>query len=857
MKRTIVFFLIYAAAILLFTRCSNETDRQIKLAPQPLGAMMQDKVKTVQIAIEEKKKVAVIAFENQTNMQEANWMSIGLLRMLNSSLVQSRQLVITPANATNDALSKLDLGEDALENSRACQRLADVLKAEAIVSGAYRIKDDSLTIQVVLHDGRDGGQISTFSSVARLRDMESLASAIAKLSWQIRSTLEDKNDSIPEVSRSLADVSTNSLEAYKYYLDGLALLEQFMMPQAMGLFSKAIELDSTFASAYLNLAHTMLALGLFKESKPILKRAVDLAEYVPERERLPILAMNAMINGEPYKAIEIYNRAVELFPEDDEVHYELGNYYFSLVHDYQKAIEKYETTIELNPKHKLAYNQLAYCYAAVGEMEHSAYILEKYAELAPDEPNPYDSAGEISQREGRLDDAIDKYKMALKINPQYWHSRIHLATAYQDAGKFRKAKSLLKKVLKDSIIEKQRRNTEELLAYNHILTGKIDQAEKIFQHHIKLNPGDPSAVFALLRLRPEHEPYRQLFSGFVQAQLDSAIKRELSVEYLFPMISMALRCNLAIDKIDQILNLEIANAGDPIMRQAALSYKLIIDFQKGRESFNTGELLANASMPEAFQRTNPISWNDYWQHYFNSLKIAQQNNINIRAWAAGFNEFAHQSKSTQFELNGHIAVAAAEFYTGDQSAAEEMLNNYGFPCERDWKLLGPFKMRHGFDEKFWPEKKSIEVWAPGGNTVDASFTQRDDLFDGYINLKYLGETSFNDAMYAVLHISSPTFKEAQLRFGLTGRLKVWLNDNPVMIKNRRSKAIIDQYSANVQLRPGSNWMLVRLNNAFGDLGFYFRLTDKEGDGLERVQFSAPVEFADTKPKILNGEKKGA
>ena len=108
MKKSMLFILIAAMGMLALPRCSKETDRQIKLAPRPVGALMQDQVKTIQIAIEEKKKVAVLKFENKSNLQEANWMAIGLMRMLNSSLVQSRQLVVTPGNTIRDA--QIELG---------------------------------------------------------------------------------------------------------------------------------------------------------------------------------------------------------------------------------------------------------------------------------------------------------------------------------------------------------------------------------------------------------------------------------------------------------------------------------------------------------------------------------------------------------------------------------------------------------------------------------------------------------------------------------------------------------------------------------------------------------------------------
>ena len=857
MRRFIILIFFYAAVMLLFTKCNNNTDRQIKLAPRPMGAIMQDELKMVQIAIEEKTKIAVLVFENQSANPDADWLSIGLMRMLASSLEQYRNLIVTQASVVNETLSGLGMNEKDIDNSRACQRFAAEVKADVVVSGLFRNLDDSLTIEITLHDGHSGRPAHVFSSLANVKDMKSLTSAMSKLAYQVRINSKSDKGGIPEVSRSLADVSTNSLQAYKYYLTGLEQVEQFLTLKAMASFSKAIELDTTFASAYLSLAHTMLAQGLIEQSRPILQKAVAYAEYVPERERLPILAMNAMINGEPYKAVAIYTKAVELFPEDDEVHYELGNYYFSIAHDYRKAIEKYETTIELNPKHKLAYNQLAYSYAYVGEIEHALYILEKYAELAPDEANPLDSYGEIAQREDRLKEAVEKYKMALKTDPNFWPSRIHLAMAYQDQGKFRKAKSLLVQVLRDSLAESRRRSVQGLLAYHEIVTGHIEKAENIWQQLLAEDSLNVSAVFSLLAVRPENKKYQRLFANLVHDQLEKAREHTLAPKYLFAMLSTALRYDLALDDVDTLVDLALTDTHDPIVLQAAIAYKEILNVRNGGETSGTALLRASANKPSVFQFANPVSWDDYWRHYFGSFETAQKNGVDIRAMAAGFYNFSQTSNNWNFKLNSYIARAAAEFYSGDPASAKKMLNSSGIPCEGDWDLLGPFKMTRGFDQQFWPEKKKIETWLPSGKYAKVLFNQTDSLFDGYVDLKSLGKTSFNDAMYALLQIDSPTFLDVQLLFGMSGRLKVWLNDSPVMTKNIRSRAIIDQFSTTVQLRPGVNWMMVRLNNAVGDMGFYFRLTDKNGDSIERVKFNAPKTLAKTKQHPVNGEKEGA
>ena len=111
------------------------------------------------------------------------------------------------------------------------------------------------------------------------------------------------------------------------------------------------------------------------------------------------------------------------------------------------------------------------------------------------------------------------------------------------------------------------------------------------------------------------------------------------------------------------------------------------------------EVFANVNDPTTFQYAGPASWNAYWRHYFDALRTADANGVPIREWAAGFQEFASTSGNRHFEINGTIAVAAAEFFSGNKDAAELMMYNVGFPCEGHWKFIGPFKMKKGFHQK--------------------------------------------------------------------------------------------------------------------------------------------------------------
>ena len=73
------------------------------------------------------------------------------------------------------------------------------------------------------------------------------------------------------------------------------------------------------------------------------------------------------------------------------------------------------------------------------ETAQAVSILKKYIEIAPDEPNPYDSLGEIYLLMGEYELAEQYFQQALKINEGFYASIDHLANVYIDKGDFKRA----------------------------------------------------------------------------------------------------------------------------------------------------------------------------------------------------------------------------------------------------------------------------------------------------------------------------------------------------------------------------------------------------------------------------------
>ena len=135
---------------------------------------------------------------------------------------------------------------------------------------------------------------------------------------------------------------------------------------------------------------------------------MSLADKASNGERLLILATEAGANNNPAKQKEYLDQLVAAYPNDERAHFNLGGYYFGQ-QDYPQAIEHYRKATEIDPSYSTAYNLLGYAYRQSGDYANAEKAFQKYIELIPKDPNPYDSYAELLLEDGpvrRVDRAV-------------------------------------------------------------------------------------------------------------------------------------------------------------------------------------------------------------------------------------------------------------------------------------------------------------------------------------------------------------------------------------------------------------------------------------------------------------------
>jgi serine/threonine protein kinase/predicted Zn-dependent protease len=349
---------------------------------------------------------------------------------------------------------------------------------------------------------------------------EDIFAVVDKLSPQIAKVLSLPEQAKKELDRPVADVTTHSQEAYRYYLEGLDYESKLYDEEAEKSFKKALELDSTFAMAY----YQLVQLKGGEERKRLIAKAVKYSDKVSQKEKSYIKYLEALLSGNTNQAIIELQQIVEHYPDDKEAYYHLGNYYYGHS-QYEEAVHYLTKAIEIDPLYKLAYNVLAYAYDGLGDFEKSIWAINKYISLAPDEANPYDSRAALYANNGKLDQAIESCKKALEVKPDFYMSRFKLGDMYLFKKEYVKAESCFE-ALSSCNEELWRALGRVLLALIPLYQGKFEEALKTLDDGIAADRMEQDAeLFIVLKHEYKADIYEE------KKNVDLALKEaEIMVE---------------------------------------------------------------------------------------------------------------------------------------------------------------------------------------------------------------------------------------------------------------------------------------------------------------------------------------
>jgi len=384
--------------------------------------------------------LAVMYFENLTDPSDQQRLGEIVTNLLISDLSEVKSIKVVSSQRLYDLLKQLGKeGERRIDRDMSSQ-VAKKASARWMITGSILQVEPEIIMTSQLIDVASGGVLA--SQRINGEPGEKIFPLTEKLAEQIRADRSFPREGADASHADFASSSTTSPEAYRYYLEGIEYQNRFFNTEARGAFKHAVQIDSTFAVAWMRLAQQLSG----QEWQAARDKAERFMNFASPRDRVMIQAYLAQANGDNKTSGDLMREAAARYPDDKEILYSLAVSY-SNIDERQLAITTLHRALELDPGFKTGWNQLAYVFMRHELPDSALRAVNKYIELAPDEPNPYDSKGDILAYLGQLDSAIVYYNRALEIRPEFTMQTVTklgianmLQQNYDEAGRlFRKA----------------------------------------------------------------------------------------------------------------------------------------------------------------------------------------------------------------------------------------------------------------------------------------------------------------------------------------------------------------------------------------------------------------------------------
>jgi len=391
-----------------------------------------------QVAIASENRLVVFHFENLIDPDDPERLGAITANLIVADVSGFPTLQVVSDQRLSDVLRRLGQETPGPVSGELATRAARETGAQWILSGCVVQIDPALALTAQLAEAASGDVLAAYRLEAG--QDQTVFSLVDSLTALVRIDLGLPSGSQGYADLPVAEVTTNSAEAYRYYLEGLEAYSKYFTTEAVASFRKAVEIDSTFAMAYYHLAR------LYNREYAL--SAIRFATRATPKEQLYIRSLEAAYNHDIPGSIAVLEAIVERYPDEKEAWYLLSRY-ASGQSRYEDAVRFCRQAIDLDPFYKLAYNRLAYLYPLLGKPDSAIGAINNYIDLAPDEPNPYDTRGDIYADIGRLDDAIESYQRAVRIKRDFssYNSLGKLGELYIYQGHDRAAEALFREVV--------------------------------------------------------------------------------------------------------------------------------------------------------------------------------------------------------------------------------------------------------------------------------------------------------------------------------------------------------------------------------------------------------------------------
>lgn len=436
-----------------------------------------------------RESIAVLPFVNLSSDAENEYFSDGITEEILNALAKVDNLFVTSRTSSFAFKGK---NTDIREIGRQ-------LGVKSVLEGSVRKHGNRVRVTAQLIETKNGYHRWTETYDRDIKDIFEVQDDIAK---SISKKLLENLSFDTKKSASVKSPTTN-LEAYNLFLKSAHFWKRWTpidVRKSLEYLEQAIKLDDNFAQAYSALSGCYVYLAAFGQ--------IPAAEAHPKAEQYALKALEldpslsdshlslAMVNFFNWKWDEAYKsfiKTLELNPNSATAHQYFA-YYMMAIGNTKKAVAESEKALEIDPLSIPINASLADTYLHSGLLDQAKDQYLKTLELDPSFRAAINGLGWTHYFLGEIEEAIEKFKLSVKLIGDPLMSNSALAFIYARTGNELEFEKTIDKIKKR---EQSEKNVSFSFDYAVINLG-LKNYDKVFEY---LNKAYDEKIGGLIFIR--------------------------------------------------------------------------------------------------------------------------------------------------------------------------------------------------------------------------------------------------------------------------------------------------------------------------------------------------------------------
>jgi serine/threonine protein kinase/tetratricopeptide (TPR) repeat protein len=326
--------------------------------------------------------VAVLYFENLSNPEDSDHTARMLTELLTHEIAAAPEIPIVSRQRVHDVAARLGIVSADLDRNDAT-RVAREASLGRMVVGQVAVAGDRIMASAEIVDVQSGRSLS--SERAQVSSSEDLFVLAQSLGAGLREELLRLAEEDPPAPVSTVE-PTDSVDAYRLYVEGETALQQSDFDAAVEQLSEAVRLDPEFSLAQFRLSMAARWISDAPVAHQAARRAAANLGRAPAHLR-DVVQANALYQDGAYsQAIPLLEQTLAREPEQKEALYILGQIYVHSLRDSDpsRAIDLMEKLLTLDPGFHQVYDRLALSYAFQGDLDRARSLLSSWNHIRPD-----------------------------------------------------------------------------------------------------------------------------------------------------------------------------------------------------------------------------------------------------------------------------------------------------------------------------------------------------------------------------------------------------------------------------------------------------------------------------------------